>query len=89
MIEITIKKKITESRKQTTNFQVTSKPTGFKKLKNDYGGGTTEEVCFETTYAPSEVTEYKDVERVLLTQQIDDESKFDLAAVIVAVNKLG
>jgi hypothetical protein len=89
MIEITIKRTTSEPYKETVNFQLTSEPTSIKKVKeNTYGGGSTEEICYKTTNEPREVTKYRNVERVLLTQQIEDESKFDLAAVVKAVNKL-
>jgi len=88
MIEVTITRKIREEYKEWQNFQTSSKPTGIKKVKSEYGGGTSEEVAYETTSEPREITKYREVERTLLSQQIEDESDFDLMAVIAAINRI-
>lgn len=85
MIAIKIQRINRVSHTETKNFLTKSTPTqveGPKQYSSDR-----ETKCIEE-YAPKEITVWETKTVDLLEQNIEDESKFDLAAVIVAVNGL-
>ena len=83
MIEVRITRRTVETYKETVNFETSSVPTEI--LENaDYGN--TRKVCRKTTSEPREVTKYKDITKILLVQEIEDETEFHLGKVIAAVN---
>ncbi|HKT11012.1 MAG TPA: hypothetical protein VJW77_04225 [Terriglobia bacterium] len=84
MITITVTKTSTIEYKVAESFVKTEKPTD-KVKQSQYGDRT--EVLFERTYETHEVPRTKEQEIKVFEQRIED-SKFDLAAVISAVNGL-
>lgn len=84
MIEIVITQIRTEEYKETVNFLIHKQPTTVK-----YTEYSSEKIAYEETNEPREIAKTREVKRTLLTQHIDDESLFDLAAVVSAVNHLG
>jgi len=88
MIEITIKRKTEVEYKETVNFEIHKEPTQIKQQKNEYGGGSSEVVCYATTNEPREVSKFRTVETTLLSQQIEEEENFDLGMAIKAINNL-
>ena len=85
MIEITIRKLSTETKMETKNFIVRKTPTDKTGKPNVY-----EDVkpLFDETYETREVPVERSVETLLLKQNIEDDSQFDLGAVIKALNKI-
>ena len=85
MIKITIERISTENYKETKNFITKKTPTD-KVKQSDYGNKT--EVAYAEEYATSEVPLERKVTTILLTQEIQDESQFELKHVVRAINNL-
>lgn len=86
MITITISKTTTKEFTAIENFVTKETPTDKVKQK-DYGNGT--EIAFAREFATRDVLKSDSKTVLLFEQRIEDDSAFDLAAVIVAINKLG
>ncbi len=86
MIKITIQRVAIEEYQESQNFLVKETPTEITQESSSTYQGTKKEVQYLKEYAVQEVTKRQSVTYDLLTQQIADDSKFDLAAVIKAVN---
>lgn len=85
MITIKITRTVETPFEVTENFIVTRKPTPIKAKESQYGD---EKTLYDETYAPSVAKKVKTQTIELLEQNIENESTFDLAAVIKAVNSL-
>jgi hypothetical protein len=85
MIKITIEKLGNE--KYTTRENLLKKKTP-TQIKGKTGYGEREEVQDICEYEVAEVVKFRDTKQTLLTQEITDDSAFDLAAVIVAINRI-
>jgi hypothetical protein len=89
MINITITQTITQEASVKKNLLKTKTPTEVKKVSTrQYDGGTSEEVQFAETYEVVDGTEVRTIKLTLLTQEIADDSAFDLKAVVRAINGL-
>jgi len=86
MIKINIERETVEKYTEIKNFVTESQPTTLTK-RSSYGNQD-EFLCAEK-FATKEVTLERTVRTTLLTQEIQDESTFDLASVIVAINGIG
>lgn len=86
MITIKITKTTVIPYEETTNFIVKKTPTNIKGKASQYAE---ELVQFDEHYSPSVAKKVKTETISILEQNIEDDSTFDLAAVIVAINKLG
>lgn len=86
MITIKITKTTVTPYEETTNFIVSKTPTTIKGKASQYAD---EQVQFDEKYAPSVAKKVKTETISILEQNIEDDSTFDLSAVIVAINKLG
>jgi hypothetical protein len=86
MITIKITKTTVTPYEETTNFIVSKTPTNLRGKEGNYGD---EKPLFDEKYAPSVAKKVKTETIAILEQNIEDDSSFDLAAVIVAINKLG
>jgi hypothetical protein len=84
-IKITIEK--TTMRTWTAQENVVVKETPTAISKQNYGGGT--EPMLAKEYAVREVTKTDSSRITLLEQVIENESIFDFAAVVKAINNLG
>jgi hypothetical protein len=85
MIKIVIERKTTE--KYTTQEQLITKETP-TDIQGDSDYGTRKEVKFIREYAVAEMTKYRESSVTLLQQEIINDSAFNLAAVIIAINGL-
>jgi 23S rRNA maturation mini-RNase III len=85
-ILITIEEEISESVKVTKNSVIERTPT--ELLKETYKGSGEMERVFSEKLGPMEVTETRNRKNVLLKQEIEDDSTFELANVIKAINNL-
>lgn len=86
MITIKITKTTTTPYEETVNYITKKTPTDKTKKRSQYAD---EEPLFDEEYAPSVAKKVKTETIDLLEQNIEDDSSFNLAAVIVAINKLG
>lgn len=85
MIKITITKEITRKWAQREN--VVTKETPTEILEDAYSGGR-KQVTNIKEYAVVEVEKSATTRVTLIEQEIENEEKFDLAAVIKAINGL-
>jgi hypothetical protein len=88
MIKIEITQTIIERYTEIENFLVHSVPTEIKTVKHGYGNESTEEVQFDRTMEPREVTKTRERRVTLLQQEIVDEAMFSLPHVIASINHL-
>lgn len=88
MINITITQKITTDTPIRRNVIKTKTPTEIKITKRSQYSEPTEEVQFAETYEVVDGLETKTTILTLLTQEISDDSAFDLKSVIAAINKI-
>jgi hypothetical protein len=89
MIKITIEQTITEKVEVVKNFTTKKTPTEIVEEDNNYGGRSTKRVQFIEESAPMQVTEERSRKITLLEQEIDDDSQFNLKAVIATINGIG
>jgi len=85
MITITIERTTTEQYVETKNFIVKSTPT---EIRDEDSYGNRKSVKCVEEYQTKDIPATRTTTTQLLKQQIPDESTFDLAAVIKAVNGL-
>lgn len=85
MITITIKKKVERTVTVTKNWLKKETPTEIKRSRTNYGESN-EEVQFAREYEVGDVQEKQFSEFLLLSQEIEDDSQFNLASVIAAIN---
>lgn len=85
MIKITIVKKNT--RKWTVRENVVAKKTPTQILEDNYNG-TRKQVAYVEEYAVADVEKLSTDGVTLLEQEIEVDEKFDLGAVIKAINGL-
>jgi len=85
VIEIIIKKYATEKYKETVQFTLTEEPT---EVTEESSYGNNRKVTYKRTYEPREVEKTRQVERVLLKQEIANDELFNLPSVILAINNL-
>ena len=83
-IKITIEKTTTRQRTYVENFVTREAPTD--KVKHSQYGGS--EIVMEREFAARDCVKTEESRVTLLEQTIEVDSDFDLAAVIVAINKL-
>ena len=88
MIKIIIKQYTTEEYTETVNYIVKKTPTEVVEESSDYSGRRKSEIKYVEEYHTEPTKKTRTIERKLLKQEIMDESKFDLAAVIKALNGL-
>ena len=84
-ITVLITETVSEEYTETVLFTLTEKPTPIV-AESDYGNR--KEVKFERTFEPRDITKTRSREIVLLRQELEDKDRFNLAAVIKAVNGL-
>ena len=85
MITIQITRATNRTWEEQQNLVVTRTPTAIIGKKDRY---SEEANLFEETFAPGTVTQTK-IEKVeLLNQNIENDEKFDLGAVLKAINNL-
>lgn len=85
MITVTITRTTRESYKVTENVCTHEEPTEILG-ESDYGNRR--EVKMKRDFAPQELTKVSERRETLLSQEITDESTFNLNKVIVAINGL-
>jgi hypothetical protein len=85
MIRITIEKIETVRYCETKSFCVTEKPTELVEPK-EYGSGN--KIAYDRTYETREVPMQRQETTKILTQEIAEDSSFNLPAVIIAINNL-
>lgn len=83
-IKIEIVETITEEFPATE--QVCTKETATDKVEPDYNGKS--KVVFDREFSVQNVTKTRERKVELLSQEIEDGSKFNLSAVIAAINNL-
>lgn len=83
-IKIEIVETITEEFPATE--QVCTKETATDKVEPDYNGKS--KVVFDREFSVQNVTKTRERKVALLSQEIEDGSKFNLSAVIAAINNL-
>ena len=88
MIIVTIQRKHTRETPAKKTLLKTRTPTQIKKVKTEYSGGTTEEIAYEDHYEVVDTVERENITTTLLTQEIEDETRFNLESVIGAINGL-
>lgn len=88
MIKITIEKFTSEEYKETQNFVVKRTPTEQRKKSSSMYSDGSEKVVFIEESEPREVTKRQTIKVGLLQQEIENDSDFDLGAVIKAINNL-
>lgn len=86
MITVTITKTTTRDFTAIENFVKEEVPTGHRGKETNYGD---EKPLFHRTYDVHDVKKSETKTVQLFEQRIEDDTDFDLAAVIVAINKLG
>jgi hypothetical protein len=87
MITIKITRTITTPYEETVNYLIKETPTEIvEESRSSYGGNVTNTVQMVKEYAPSVAKKVKTETIGLLEQNIEDETKFDLPAVIRAIN---
>lgn len=85
MITVTITRTTRETYEVTENVCTHEEPTEIMG-ESDYGNRRTP--IMKRDFAPQKLTKSSERRETLLNQEISDETKFDLAKVIVAVNGL-
>lgn len=88
MIRITIERNVSEHYVVTENQVETEEPTEIAGETESSYGNTRKVVTYKRTYRPVQVTKINSFRQTLLTQEIADETQFDLAATIIAINKI-
>jgi len=89
MITVRITRTVETPYEETVNYLVKETPTQITETeRSSYSGSVTEKVQMVKEYAPSVAKKVKTQTIDLLEQNIEDESAFNLNAVIKALNNL-
>ena len=89
MIKITITQVVETTKKANQNFVTKRTPTEIaEESRNTYSSNVTKEIKFVEEFAVREVDQIDRTEVTLLSQQIVDDTRFNLPEVIRAINGL-
>jgi uncharacterized protein involved in tolerance to divalent cations len=88
MIKVTIEPTIREAYEVTENLVTKETPTGIVEESDSGYGGSKKKVQFEREFTPTTVAKTRERSVTLLSQEIENEERFNLPAVIAAINGL-
>jgi hypothetical protein len=86
MIKVTIEQTIQEEYEVTEQMVTKETPTEYTEEVESYGSRTNKKVQFAREYAPTRLMKTRERKVTLLEQEIEDESAFNLQAVIATIN---